>query len=173
MAAACGGGNGGGGTAAQPSQEVDTNATIRVGANEDQWTVNGTGAKATHFMYVTNQNVYEPLIYLGSDYTLKPGLAVSWQLQPDGRTWRFNLRRGVTFHDGTPFTADDVVWTWGPRQAEGRILPTVADTLHPQGQTTPNPDAVKKVDDFTVDFTPMNANLRLPEQIVHPEGAIV
>ncbi|HEX6595830.1 MAG TPA: ABC transporter substrate-binding protein [Acidimicrobiales bacterium] len=174
VATACGGGgDDDGGTTAQQGGDIDTNATIRVGANEDQWTVNGTGAKATHFMYVTNQNVYEPLIYLGSDYTLKPALATSWQLQPDGKTWRFNLRRGVTWHDGTPFTADDVVWTWGPRQAEGRTLPTVADTLHPQGQTTPNPDAVKKVDDFTVDFTPINPNMRLPEQIVHPEGAIV
>ncbi len=171
VASACGGGDDGA-EPAQPAEEFDLNATIRVGANEDQWTVNGTGAKATHFMYVTNQNVYEPLIYLGSDYSLKPGLAVSWQLQPDGKTWRFNLRRNVTFHDGAPFTADDVVWTWGPRQAEGRTLSTAASTLHP-GSTDFNPDAVKKVDDFTVDFTPIRPNLRLPEQIAHPEGAIV
>jgi len=174
VATACGGSDDGGDSAnPQQAGDIDTNATIRVGANEDQWTVNGTGAKATHFMYVTNQNVYEPLIYLGSDYSLKPALATSWQLQPDAKTWRFNLRRGVTWHDGTPFTADDVVWTWGPRQAEGRTLSTAADTLHPPGQTTPNPDAVKKVDDFTVDFTPIDPNMRLPEQIVHPEGAIV
>jgi ABC-type transport system substrate-binding protein len=176
VATACGGeDDDSGGTSQQttPEAQTDLNATIRVGANEDQWTVNGTGAKATHFMYVTNQNVYEPLIYLGSDYTLKPALATSWALQPDGKTWRFNLRRGVTFHDGTPFTADDVVWTWGPRQAEGRTLSTAADTLHARGQTTANPDAVKKVDDFTVDFTPINVNNRLPEQILHPEGAIV
>ena len=170
---ACGGSDdgGGGGDTAETGGQPDIDATIRVGANEDQWTVNGTGAKATHFMYVTNQNVYEPLVYLGSDYTLKPGLAERWELQPDGRTWRFFLRRGVTFHDGTPFTAADVVWTWGQRQAEGRTLSTAANTLHPRDGF--NPDAVKQVDDFTVDFTPINPNLRLPEQIVHPEGAIV
>jgi len=173
VATACGGGSSDGGPpAAQPASEPDLNATIRVGANEDQWTVSGTGAKATHFMYVTNQNVYEPLIYLGSDYTLRPALATAWTLQPDGKTWRFTLRRGVTFHDGTPFTADDVVWSWGQRQAEGRTLSTAANTLHPT-PTGFNPDAVKKVDDFTVDFTPINPNLRLPEQIVHPEGQIV
>ena len=76
LAAACGGQGGSGDRNAQGSAgEPNLDATIRVGANEDQWTVNGTGAKATHFMYVTNQNVYEPLIYLGSDYTLKPALA--------------------------------------------------------------------------------------------------
>lgn len=174
IATACGGG----GSSDKSSETTtapkppDLNATIKIGANEDQWTVNGTGAKATHFMYVTNQNVYEPLIYLGSDYTLKPGLATSWTLQPDGKTWRFALRKGVTFHDGTPFTADDVVWTWGQRQFDGRTLSTVTNTLYPAGQPF-NPDAVKKIDDYTVDFTPATPNLRLPEQIVHPEGAIV
>ncbi|MGH9223878.1 MAG: ABC transporter substrate-binding protein [Acidimicrobiales bacterium] len=158
-----------GGQAAQP----DLNATIRVGANEDQWTVNGTGAKATHFMYVTNQNVYEPIVYLGSDYQVKPALATSWALQPDGKTWRFTLRQGVKWHDGTNFTADDVVWSWGERQAEGRTLSTAANTLHPSSPPSFNPDAVKKVDDFTVDFTPIQPNLRLVEQIVHPEGQIV
>jgi peptide/nickel transport system substrate-binding protein len=174
VATACGGGGGNGGnkSSAQPAPKVDANATIRIAANEDQWTVNGTGPKATHFAYVYNVNVYEPLIYLASDYTLKPGLATSWALQPDGKTWRFNLRHGVTFHDGTPFTADDVVWTWGQRMFDGRTLSTVANTLYPPN-TPFNPDAVKKVDDFTVDFTPAQPNLRLPEQIVHPEGAIV
>ncbi|MGH9264260.1 MAG: ABC transporter substrate-binding protein [Acidimicrobiales bacterium] len=166
LAAACGGGSdtdegAGGQTTGQP----DLNAEVRVAANEDQWTEGGTGAKSYHFMYVYNVQVYEPLIYLGSDYTLKPGLAERWELQPDGRTWRFFLRRGVTFHDGTPFSADDVVWTWGVRQPEGKTLTTVLNTL--------GPDSVKKIDDFTVDFTPVTPNLRLPEQIVHPEGAIV
>jgi peptide/nickel transport system substrate-binding protein len=174
LAAACGGSDGGGSSQPTPAAtEPDLNATIRVGANEDQWTVNGTDAKATHFMYVTNQNVYEPLVYLGSDYQLRPGLATEWSIQPDGLTWRFKLRQNVRFHDGTPFTADDVVWTWGPRMAEGRILATAANTLHPIGQTTPTPGAVTKVDDFTVDFRPLAPNLRLPEQIAHPEGAIV
>lgn len=174
IATACGSGGSGdksSDTTTAP-KPPDLNATIKIGANEDQWTVNGTGAKATHFMYVTNQNVYEPLIYLGSDYTLKPGLATSWTLQPDGKTWRFALRKGVTFHDGTPFMADDVVWTWGQRQFDGRTLSTVTNTLYPSGQPF-NPDAVKKIDDYTVDFTPATPNLRLPEQIVHPEGAIV
>ena len=166
LAAACGGGSddndsAGGQTSGQP----DTNATVRVAANEDQWTEGGTGAKSYHFMYVYNVQVYEPLIYLGSDYTLKPGLATRWELQPDGKTWRFFLRQGVTFHDGTPFSADDVVWTWDVRQHEGKTLTTVLNTLAP--------GSVKKIDQFTVDFTPVTPNLRLPEQIVHPEGAIV
>jgi ABC-type transport system substrate-binding protein len=166
IATACGTSSNKNTPGAQAPSQPNLNGEIRVAANEDQWLVNGTGAKSTEFMYVYNVNVYEPLVYLGSDYTLKPGLAERWELQPDGKTWRFFLRHNVKFHDGSPFGADDVVWTWGPRQAEGKTLGTVQGSLG-------GADAVKKVDDFTVDFTPTTPNLRLPEQIVHPEGAIV
>jgi len=164
LAAACGGGDDTG-TGAGSQAQADPNAEIRIAASEDTWPGGGTEAKSYHYMYVLNANVYEPLIYLGSDYTLRPGLAERWEILPDGKTTRFHLRRGVRFHNGQPFTADDVVWTWGVRQLEGKTLSTVANTL--------GPDSVKKVDDFTVDFTPAQPNLRIPEQIVHPEGAIV
>ena len=79
LAAACGGGSDTEDTAgSQPTGQPDLNAEVRVAANEDQWTEGGTGAKSYHFMYVYNVQVYEPLIYLASDYTLKPGLAERW-----------------------------------------------------------------------------------------------
>lgn len=130
------------------------------------------GSRSSLFAYVLNANVYEPLVQLGSDYGLKPGLAESWRLLEDGKTCRFFLRRGVRFHDGSAFGADDVVWTWGVRQADGRTLPALAGTLHTPGGPTPNSDAVRKVDDLTVDFSPISDNLRIPEQIVHPSAAI-
>jgi peptide/nickel transport system substrate-binding protein len=137
---------------------------VKVAAGEDQWPVQGVGAKSTTFAYPLNVNVYDPLIYLGSDFTLQPALATSWEFMAPS-TWRFHLRQGVLFQDGHPFTADDVVWTWGVRQVKGQTLTTVSSGL--------TPGSVKKVDDFTVDFTTTTPNLRLPEQIVHPEGAIV
>jgi peptide/nickel transport system substrate-binding protein len=43
--------------------------------------------------------------------TLRPGLAETWQQDPqDNKTWIFHLRHGVTFHDGTDFNADAVIW---------------------------------------------------------------
>jgi len=150
-----------------PSQQAgtsDANAVVTVAAGEDTWPVQGTGDKSTTFAYPLNVNVYEPLVRLASDYTLQPGLATSWEFQAP-KTWRFHLRHSVKFQDGHPFTADDVVWTWGVRQVKGQTLSTVSSGL--------TPGSVKKVDDFTVDFTTTVPNLRLPEQIVHPEGAIV
>ena len=146
---------------AQQSPSFDPDAEVRVAATADDWPPEGADAKATTFAYPLNANVYETLIVLGSDYTLRPGLAERWELVPPG-TWRFHLRRGVRFHNEQPFTADDVVWSWGERQLEGKSLSTVANTL--------GPGSVKKIDDFTVDFTPRIPNLRLPEQILHPSG---
>src|SRR5690349_3303415 len=42
----------------------------------------------------------------------KPGLATSWKESPDGKTWTFTLRQGVTFHDGTPFNAAAVKFSF-------------------------------------------------------------
>ncbi len=55
--------------------------------------------------------VFEPLVFQDAAQRLIPGLAESWRAVDD-RTWEFTLRKGVTFHDGSPFTADDVVFTF-------------------------------------------------------------
>jgi len=54
--------------------------------------------------------VYEPLVQYDKDFNLIPALATAWEAVSPTR-WRFTLRQGVTFHDGTPFEADDVVFS--------------------------------------------------------------
>jgi peptide/nickel transport system substrate-binding protein len=56
-------------------------------------------------------NVYEGLVMRGKDLSIGPGLAESWR-NLDPNTWEFKLRRGVKFHDGSDFTAEDVVFSW-------------------------------------------------------------
>jgi len=68
-----------------------------------------------HFANITpNSNigwhVFDALTHVDADARLIPGLAVSWRAV-DGRTWEFRLRRGVKFHDGADFTAEDVVFS--------------------------------------------------------------
>ena len=55
-------------------------------------------------------HIYERLVYQDERLDLKPGLAVSWRATSDTQ-WEFKLRENVRFHDGSPFTADDVVYT--------------------------------------------------------------
>ena len=67
-------------------------------------------------------NVYESLIFYKEESTdIEPGLATSWEISPDGLTYTFHLRKGVKFHDGTPFNADAVVFSLG-RQMKERNL---------------------------------------------------
>lgn len=54
--------------------------------------------------------VYEPLVQYDQEFNLSPGLAIAWE-QATPTLWRFTLREGVRFHDGSPFTADDVVFS--------------------------------------------------------------
>lgn len=55
--------------------------------------------------------IYESLLKYDFDFTPQPGLAESWEISDDGLTYTFHLVRNATWHDGTPFTADDVVFT--------------------------------------------------------------
>jgi peptide/nickel transport system substrate-binding protein len=78
---------------------------------------------------------------------LKPVLATSWSPNSTADVWTFKIRQGVKFHDGTPLTADDVVYTYqlqtDPKNASN-ALSNLGGVLTPSG--------VQKVDDFTVAF---------------------
>jgi peptide/nickel transport system substrate-binding protein len=58
------------------------------------------------------QNVYEGLVAWRSDGSVAPMLAEKIDVSPDSRTYTFTMRDGVTFHNGAPLTAKEVVWTW-------------------------------------------------------------
>jgi peptide/nickel transport system substrate-binding protein len=87
------------------------------------------------------RHLYERLVHQDTDQALIPGLAVSWKTIND-TTWEFKLRKGVKFHDGSPFTADDVLCTFNR-------APSVPNSpssfgLYLKGKTA------EKVDDHTV-----------------------
>jgi peptide/nickel transport system substrate-binding protein len=75
-------------------------------------------AVANTFLSAILGNVYEPLVRRGGDLSLEPALASSWK-QVDDTTWRFDLRKGVRFQDGGPFTAADVVFSFTRARAGG------------------------------------------------------
>jgi peptide/nickel transport system substrate-binding protein len=97
--------------------------------------------------------VYEPLVGRGKNLELVPALAVKWE-QPDPKIWRMFLRPNVKFHNGEPFTADDVVFSIGRMKAEGSDM----------GYTFSTVTAVRKIDDLTVDLVLDKPNPILPMQ---------
>ncbi len=67
-------------------------------------------ALALQYQTRVASQIYESLVFRDRDFVIEPALAVSWQ-QLEPKRWRFKLRPGVKFHDGTPFTADDVAFS--------------------------------------------------------------
>lgn len=69
-------------------------------------------------------NVYDYLVEIDTANEIQPGLADSWTVSEDGTTWTLSLREGVTFHDGSDLTAEDVVWTFERLADPDADLPT-------------------------------------------------
>ncbi|SEI62075.1 peptide/nickel transport system substrate-binding protein [Deinococcus reticulitermitis] len=95
-----------------------TAATLVYGAGGDPVSLESGNINDTNSAIAQNQ-IYDTLTKVKPGSTsLAPGLASSWFANPDRTVWTFNLRRGVKFHDGTPFNADAVVFNvsrwWDP-----------------------------------------------------------
>ncbi|MDA2890315.1 ABC transporter substrate-binding protein [Mycolicibacterium sp. BiH015] len=67
---------------------------------------------SAYFSFEVLENVFDTLVEPDANLEMQPALAQSWEVSPDQLTWTFRLRSGVTFHDGTPLTADDVVYSY-------------------------------------------------------------
>lgn len=101
--------------------------------------------------------VYEPLIIRTADGKLLPTLATSWALTSDPTVWEFKLRKGVKFHDGSLFTADDVLFSLqrarAPTSDMRSLLVSISD--------------VTKVDPFTVRIKTSGPNPLLPDNLIN------
>jgi peptide/nickel transport system substrate-binding protein len=96
-------------------------------------------------------NVYEGLVSINKKMEFVPGLATKWT-NPSPNVWRFELRKDVKFHDGTPFTADDVVFSYGRARADSSDVRAYMSSV-----TT-----INKIDDFTVEVSTSAPNPILP-----------
>lgn len=86
-------------------------------------------------------NIFDGLVYYDLDLKPQPSLAQSWTVAPDGLTITFNLRKGVKWHDGKPFSSADVKWS----------LENVWKTIHPRNRAIfENVASVDTPDEATV-----------------------
>ncbi len=102
-------------------------------------------------------NVYEGLVRRGKDMAIEPSLATSWEPIGAGEGWRFTLREGVTFHDGSAFNADDVIFSYERAASEAS---DVRSWFAPVSE-------VRKVDEYTVDFLTSAPNPLFPDSIAN------
>lgn len=104
-----------------------------------------TSAAAGAIDQVVYSNVFEGLTRFGPDGSVNAGLAESWDISDDGKTYTFTLRTGVTFHDGSTLDAGDVVFSLDRARAE--------DSTNAQKALFDGIDSVEAVDDTTVKVT--------------------
>ena len=129
-------------------------ATLRVANQGDALSLDPHSLNESLQLTVVG-NVYEPLVTRDRNYKLVPGLATDWQ-QTSPTVWRFNLRKGVQFHDGTPFTADDVIFNYERAKGDGSDMKSYVGQIK----------EIKKINDHAVDFV-LNAPFPiLPELFV-------
>jgi peptide/nickel transport system substrate-binding protein len=100
--------------------------------------------------------VYNRLLDLDDNFQAVPELAESFEASADGKTWTFHLRKGVTFHDGSEFDANDVVYTFK------RLLDPRLATGAKQLLTFLDADGIRAVDPLTVTFTTKDPVSELP-----------
>jgi peptide/nickel transport system substrate-binding protein len=127
--------------------------TLRWSNDQDVFSLDPYARQET-FLLSFDSNIYEPLVRRGRDLRIEPALAVRWHQEAPDR-WRFELRRGVQFQDGTPFTAADVVFSLtrarSPTSEIGNALASIR--------------SVDRIDDYTIDITTNVADPILPEEL--------
>ena len=101
-------------------------------------------------------NVYESLVTRAKDLSVGPALATKYSAL-SANLWRFDLRKGVTFHDGTPFDADDVVFSLDRARGDGSDLRAQTASIK----------AVRKVDTHTIEIETSAPNPILPDLITN------
>ena len=101
-------------------------------------------------------NIYEGLVRRDKTMAVEGALSESWEPLGD-KGWRFNLRKGVKFHDGSDFTAEDVMFSYERASSEAA---DTASWFSPVSE-------VKVVDDFTIDFMTKKPNPLFPSSIAN------
>lgn len=111
------------------------------------------------------EQIYETLIRQTNDLELVPGLATAWR-QIDDTTFEFDLRQGVVFHNGEPFTAEDVVFSI--RRAltlEGSVVSHIVGAIDPEG--------FEIIDDHTLRMSTLYPFGPFLTHMAHPATAIM
>ena len=108
--------------------------------------------------HVLSHQVYDTLVFRDQDMKLQPRLALSWQITDDDPSvWEFKLREGVKYHNGNPFTADDVVFSIMRAKHENADMKGLLTTVV----------GVTKVDDYTVRMRTDGPNPLLPNNLTN------
>ncbi|MES3002569.1 MAG: ABC transporter substrate-binding protein [Pseudomonadota bacterium] len=130
-------------------------ATLRVANQGDALSLDPHSLNES-LQITVNENVYESLTTRGKTYKIEPQLATAWK-QTSPTVWHFDLRKGVQFHDGTPFTADDVIFSYERAKGEGSDMKSYVGIIK----------EIKKINDHSIDIITSSPFPIIPELFTH------
>ncbi|WEV28802.1 ABC transporter substrate-binding protein [Streptomyces sp. 71268] len=137
---ACGGDDPDPAARSNGSEKPRKGGTLRVGAlgRASAVTRDPHGVQANESDYLILALVYDTLTAPGAKPNTAPRLATRWSSSKDLRTWRFTIADGATFHDGSPVTADDLVWSLkrlrNTPSGASRMPGVAAGNIRPHGE---------------------------------------
>ena len=140
--------------AAAAAGEPKYGGTLRVTLFSDNTTLDPPLLLSTTDI-ITTQTVYDNLVMIQPDLSLKPELATSWEANDDLTSYTFKLRKGVKFHHGKDFKAEDVVYSFN------RLLDPEIDS--PARTTMEIIENMEVLDDYTIRFDLASASAFFPE----------
>ena len=149
----------------RPRPAMADTSTAVLGIDADPPTLN----PALSTDYATGDvgaKMYEGLVWLDRGYMPQPSLATEWSIAPDGKTYRFTLRPGVTWHDGKPFSADDVAFTFNTVLA--KYHPRTSGVLKNLGARVTTPDAQTVVFSLDKPYAPFLVQLSVFDAPILP-----
>lgn len=98
--------------------------SLRIGMQQEPTVLDPTSDATAAIDVMLAQNVFESLTTVDESGAVQPQLAESWTISDDGLTYTFSLAQDVTFHDGTTFDAEDVVFSFDRARAEESVNPS-------------------------------------------------
>lgn len=135
----------------EPTEAAPSDASLALGLVLEPESLDFTTTDGAAIPQLLLGNVYETLVNQAQDGSIVPGLAESWTVSDDGLTYDFTIRQGVTFSDGTPFTAEDAAfsidqvktaWTVGVARAMDIVSSATAASPTELTVTLSSPDAL-------------------------------
>jgi peptide/nickel transport system substrate-binding protein len=129
--------------------------TVRIATAFDPQTMDPHALALLYHSRIAFQ-VYDSLVNRDENFKPEPSLALSWS-QVDPKTWRFKLRPGVVFHDGTPFTVDDAVFS-----VQRALTPPSQRGFQLKGVT-----GARKVDEQTLEIQLEAPDAVLPDKFIN------
>jgi ABC-type dipeptide transport system, periplasmic component len=146
----------------EAAEEAKT-GDIVVGFDQDLSTIDPHGTNDVNAIQI-RRHLYQTLVTRELDMSRKPGLAAEWE-QTDETTWNFKLTEGVTFHNGSEFTADDVKASLERVQDSSISAPTVFlfEMI----------EDIEIVNDYELNITTSYPFAPLPDNLAHTAASIM